>query len=635
MAIPEDMGAEALNVSLRSGELGRKRPASTAVTLSGDSFSGTNHLARFVPGQDESAAELFIVSNDGTTKILRVASAATAANLTLTDNVATKPQDVSTVTLNNKLFIAYDSTVNRLHVFAPNESTTTVRRVGLAPPAAAPSVADQGSGTYFPTSRYYRVRYRVKSGSTILRQSEPSAQVAFTPNGTSTSARVTKPASVSEGETHWVLEAAAEEAGPFYEIAETVVGTTTYDDTALVATYDENEASATLGGYYPFPACKYILGDGVRLYGLGVWESAAGDSVAPIAGRLYFTPATRTTTINDDDERVQDTLEQSDWIDLNISGGGTDRGLAGPINGRIYAFQSRGVFMIVPTGDATQPIRRVPISDQYGAVSHHSLVVAEDEAGAPALYFLDPQDGPRRIGLGADVQWLGKDVKDIWDTVNLSATTVVAWGLYDPTNKQVKWWVSTGASNEPDTMIVHHVTLGRTYATGEVRYGMAKWTGNLAAARHGVMFASTLAATRPLTNVPYAGNTTTALFRQDGAGTQDHGTSNFQGYVQSKAFQWGPLARRTRLTEAYIAAKAQSATSIRHRVITDWSAENRDVTVSLAASGTETRVRPRVEGLDVTGAITVQIELGDSAAANTQWTLDRWYAVIETQDGAG
>jgi len=639
LAIPGNMGIEALNVSLKDNTLGEKRPGSATVTLTGDAFTGTNHLAKFVAGQDESAAQLIIVSADATPKILRVTAANAAVNLTLADNIASRPQDVVTAVLNGKLFIAYDSTINRLHVYDPDESTSVVRRVGLATPAA-PVVADQGAGTYPAVQRWYRVSYRVKSGSNILRESEMSPVTAFTPNATSASARITKPATISENETHWVVYASADsEDGPFYEIAETVVGTTTFDDSIDVTTYDDGTypLAPLLDSHHPFPSVKYILSDGVRLFGFGVWETAAGDSLAPVSGRLYFTPARGASDADDDDERVQSTAEQDDFLDLNISGGTADRGLAGPLNGRIFAFQSRGIYMIVPTQSAVSPVKRIVISETLGAVSHHSLVVAEDEQGAPALYFLDPKRGPTRIGLGADIQWVGKDVKDVWETNNLSASTVVAHGHYDPAKKQVKWWIATGASNEPDTMIVYHVALGRAEAvSSDVRAGWAKWTGSLAAARTAVLFPSTLAATRPLTECSYAGNASTALFRQDGTSNQDFGT-NYQGYVESKAHTGDVRGRLWALKDAYVSARVQSSTTIGHTVVKNFGDEsNPTQTVSLAApnAGSETRVRPRVVDLPLSHLMSASVRLGDTAAANTTWQLDRYDAITEIHVGA-
>lgn len=642
VAIPLHQGIEALNVDLKPNILGSKRLGSATVTLAGDSFTGTNHLSKFVAAQDETAAQLMIVSADATPEISRVTSSNTNVTLTLTDNIASRPQDVSAVTLNGKWFIAYDSAVNRLHVYSPSESTTTVRRTGLATPAA-PSVADQGAGTYAATIRYYAIKFRVKSGSTVLRESEYSAATSFTPNATSASARVTKPATISEGETHWVVFGSAEsDAGPFYELSEIIVATTTYDDSAAPDTYDDgtNPIGATIGSHFPFPSVKYLATDGVRLFGFGVWETSAGDSLTPVPGRLYFTPPLNarrtdeaTTTDGDNEERIQRTADLDDFIDLNTAGGSPDRGIAGPVNGRMFCFQSRGIYMIVPTQSVTSPVRKINISEKLGAVSHLSLVTAEDESGAPALYFLDPKTGPNRLGLGADVQWLGKDVKDIWESVNLSATTVVAHGHYDSAKKQVKWWIATGSSNVPDTMIVFHVALGRSEAvTGDVRGGWAKWTGPLATARHACMFPSTLAATRPLTEVSYGGDASTNLFRQDGTVNQDYGSVSYQAYVEWKAHDLD-TGKRKRLQHAFLNAKTQSGTTITHTLVPNFGDQSSITeSVSLAAvTASETRVRKRIF-VDVSNLMAFSIRLGDSAAANNTWLLDRYEAMATAQD---
>ena len=147
MAIPSDMAAECLNIELREGGLGRKRSGSVVQTLTGTAFTGYRALAKFVPGNIETASELHIVSGDATTKILRVTGSA-ASGRTLKDNVATSPQTWNASALNNKLFQAYDSTVNRLQVYVPDESTSNVRRAGLAP-CGAPTAANTG---VFPRS---------------------------------------------------------------------------------------------------------------------------------------------------------------------------------------------------------------------------------------------------------------------------------------------------------------------------------------------------------------------------------------------------------------------------------------------------------------------------------------------------
>src|SRR5690606_13042411 len=150
----------------------------------------------------------------------------------------------------------------------------------------------------------------------------------------------------------------------------------------------------------------------------------------------------------------------------------------------------------VPTGNADVPFRRVVRSTKLGLLRHQALVESVDEFGRPALYFLDPIKGPYRYGL-AGFQWIGKDVSDIWRTVNLGAT-FGPFGLEWPDRHLVIWWVPTGRSLTPDTAIVFDTTEGRAVAIGpdgsptDVRYGWAKWTGVLAAARCGVLFASSM-----------------------------------------------------------------------------------------------------------------------------------------------
>jgi hypothetical protein len=303
--------------------------------------------------------------------------------------------------------------------------------------------------------------------------------------------------------------------------------------------------------------------------------------------------------------------------------------------GVFYAFQSRGIYAVIPTNSDTEPYRRVVLHQRFGAVSNASTVIGEDENGAAALYFLDPADGPRRITANGTIQWLGKEVQDVWATVNLSATHVVAWGLYDHTAKQVKFWISVGSENEPTTtMLVYHVTLGRPESADCVRGGWAKWTGTIATARHGCMFPKTLAAARPYVRCVYTGYSASGanVSRTDGTVIQDTGT-NYQGYVESKAWEVEPMVERTRLSNAVLMAKVQANTSVTHSVIKDWGTETVTDTVSLAGTGgSETRVRERVQAVDVSDCKTFQVRIGDSSAANTTWELDRWQGVVSKQE---
>src|SRR5690606_5003066 len=102
--------------------------------------------------------------------------------------------------------------------------------------------------------------YTVQSVGTTLRRSEPSASQSFTPSGSGTAARVTKPATISEGETHWEIEASTDNVN-FYVIATQAVGTTTYNDSADPDTYSDNPLSEDIGDYTLLWSAKFLSVD--------------------------------------------------------------------------------------------------------------------------------------------------------------------------------------------------------------------------------------------------------------------------------------------------------------------------------------------------------------------------------------
>jgi hypothetical protein len=347
--------------------------------------------------------------------------------------------------------------------------------------------------------------------------------------------------------------------------------------------------------------------------------------VTPVAGRVYFTPVLGSTNLaTGDDERFQYTINQSDWVNLNISGGGVDRGLSGPVNNIIYAFQSAGIYALIATSSATIPYRRFVLTRVHGSISQQSQVIAEDASGAAALYFLSPVDGPRRITLGSMIQWLGKDLADIWPTVNQAVTP---HGIYDQANKQVIWWLATGSNTVPNLIAVLNVTLA-SFDGISTRGGWTLWTGPLAAATCSVGFASTLASSRPVLQVPYRGDATT-LARQDGSSNNDFGAVPYQAYMRSKTFNMTSMLRKQRVFESFLTALASPATSIRLTLTKDWGTEAPTADVSIAPLASETYVRRRCDETNLGDATTIDLTLGDAAAATSSFTLVRWDSSLE------
>jgi hypothetical protein len=628
--IAESMSAEAYNVVLERNSLGKKRRGSAAQTFTGDTFTGYNALFRFVPKAGETSAEVFIVSTDATVKILRVAAGSAASNLTLKDAVS-DGVNVRSAVLNNKLYLAFDSPENRLHVFSPDESTSLVRRAGFATPVAPTAANSAVAGSYAATLRYYRVQWRTKSGSTILRQSLLGASVSFTPNGSFDAAVVTQPAVANEGETHWAIYG-SEDGDLYYELGEVVIGTTTYSDTEAPADYDTNELQPDEGAFTPFPSVQYILSTGERLIGFGVWETSAGSSVTPRKGRVYFTPVLDTAD-TDDDERLSNTLEIQGWIDIARNAGAEDRGLGGPIDNNIFVFQSKGIYMLVPTGEASKPYKRIVFHQHIGAVSQESIVMAEDEVGRPALYWLDPVRGPYRYG-AEGLQWLGYDVQTLWATVNLAATTRVAAAAYDPVQRCVTFWVATGASNTLSEAMEFFIREAEPTGNGEVRGGWARKAEASASAWRCVGYLPTsIAATMSRALSVYTGSASALRRWNETGSTADAGT-NFQAYVTSKAYELGSFHRRKRLGETFLQASAGSGVTIRQTLTRNFGDETaRTADVLLTAVGSATRVVTRAEAAALTDIRTMQVTLGDSAAAANAWTLDAWISTAEQLEG--
>lgn len=232
MALLTDQCVQAENVEFVTALLGERRLGCTPLSLTASGLTVETticHMSQWHPTNVVTLAEYIFVAATPSTSVsaARRDTGGTWHALTPNDAIDTAAPDIYQITtqaLDAKCFIAYHSAQDRMHLW----DGTDWRRAGLAQPAA-PTAANQGAGNY-TGKRYFRVRYATLSGTTVLRRSEPSTSLAFTPSGTGASARITKPAAIAEGETHWELEASEDDAN-YYMLARTVVGTTTYDDT--------------------------------------------------------------------------------------------------------------------------------------------------------------------------------------------------------------------------------------------------------------------------------------------------------------------------------------------------------------------------------------------------------------------
>ena len=626
LSLRADQAVEMLNVDQQDTTCARKRGGATSVSLTGGTAfsSSMSSLFRHVPGASETAAELWGIDTAATPLVKVLKGGTSWADVTLDDNITdATPDRINFATLNGKLFIAYASAVNRLHVYDPTLATPRVRRVAIAA-MAAPTVANTGAGAYAAVLRYYRTRALQLNGTTVVRRSEPSASFSFTPSGAGAAAQVTRATAPGEGETHWEVEASTDNA-TFYRLSQVAIATTTYDDSAATTSYSSNTLSDP-SGYYasPFGSAKYLLTDGNRLLMAGDWSSA-------INSRVWFTPVLGSSD-QGDDERVPNMTAQKNWVNLNENDGGFITALGGPVNGIPIAFKYRQVWKLRPTGDVSAPYLPRKMRDDIGCVTQRAVAVGEDQTGREALYFLSHR-GPYRITSDGAVEYLGRDNEVTWRSMNLAATNCVACSVYYPDLHQWWLWIATGSENDPDVKMVFDVQKGFPDEHGQIRGGWFKHTGGSAVARSAVLFSNTLGATMSRDLKPYISRASgVAIWKLDTTDLDDAGT-DFQAYIKTRPMlTTTDLGQKVGMAEPFVLAKALTGVTLTLTTDRDFGAETRTHTALLTASGTETRVVKKFEGGDIGEADAIQVQIGDGAAQEGAWSIDALVVPVLPQE---
>ena len=181
----------------------------------------------------------------------------------------------------------------------------------------------------------------------------------------------------------------------------------------------------------------------------------------------------------------------------------------------------------------------------------------------------------------------------------------------------------------PDTVLALDVTEQFIDEEGDLRGGWSNWTGGFADAKCAVVFSNTCAGTRSKTRVPYVGkNSGTVLLRYNESVNTDNSTS-FQASVTS-----GVVAQETHaieLVRAYLRAAASTGVTIQQSLIRNLGDETaRTSTVSLTPTGSQTAVLRKFEDAALQDGDAIQVTLGDSAAADTAWSLLGWESELKT-----
>jgi hypothetical protein len=633
MSLNTNQCTEALNVDWKDTSFAHKRGGATVLNQSGGTAfsSGIWFLFRHLPGL-ETAAEMW-AADDNVVKRL-AASASTWADVTLDDAWgAGKATICDAVSFNGKLWITYDTAVDRLHVYDPGLASPRIRRVGFATPAAPTAANTAGGGAYAAVIGYWRVRWIQVTGTTLTRRSEAGPSVSFTPDGAHTGVVITQPTVAGEGETHWEVEFSADNVvwyqALYFEAANYIaIGTTTATTTTAYATIIAGGAVPPVAGFHArFPSCRFIMTEGNRLLGAGAYEASGADSGGK-ESRIWFTPVLGASD-KGDDERVENTTVRKGWVDLNEKDGGGVTGCGGPINGQPWFFKSRQVWKLLPTGDAVTPYLPRKVRDDIGCPWDRTITIGEDQFGRPALYFLSHR-GPYRITYDGDIQYLGRDNEVTWRAIN-QASTVKPHAVFYPDLHQ--WWVfipTLTSSIEFKMMLdVQHAFPDEK---GHVRGGWAKHTGITGGGQSSCLFSNTPGATMSADLKPHVGSELNQMYKCDTSGLDDNGT-DFQAYVTTRPLlATKDLLHKMLMREPTVMGKALAGSDVSVSINRDFGKETRTQSVSLAPAASETRVIQKVPALEMGEADVIQVTVGDASANEEVWSVDAVIVPMEPKE---
>lgn len=614
--LPDDVCELAENVEFFYTTLGERRLGCVPINIAGSGLDAEEdivHLGTHLPATAEVyQAELWAV---GATPLT-----STAIAHRLGDQATWEPIDVPvgmtldysipavfrmrSQTLHGLFFLAANSNLDRMLVFDANFSTTALRLAGLAAPADAPTVMDSASGGSFTGDRIYRVRVIEKDGSVIIRQSEPSPEVTFTPSGVNDGAIVTRPNLPGEGETDWELEA-SDGDGNFYIIATLPVATMTYTDTTQPATDYANVGtlSADIGDYVPLPSAKYIVVDQDRLVLGGSWENADQTS------RVWWTPVSGDPGFGNL-ERVSARLDS--FVDLDWQDGGELTGLSDPINGVFYAFKWNRIYKFQRTGNFASAYDSFLLTPHRGAI-YGSIVNGMDEFGKGCVYFLDPSVGPMRVG-SQGLQHI-QNLRGTWRHVNTKAGSIISHGVYYPDKKQVKWWVAVDGSDTPMETLVLQINQVRSDGDGTQR-GWAIATGRSTEAYCSVIHPETITDTVTgaprLTFLPYIGLPNPDFIQRTDIGSLDAG-QEYVARIRTKPYILAGLLNKWGAMAAALLAQPNDDPDVQIavRFIRDFGKEVVQTFTDFTPDATEEQVIKIFDALALSDARVIQIEFVD------------------------
>lgn len=635
--IPDRQCVEAYNVDWYRSGLGHKRGGHSTLANAFKSLA----MFRHVPGDDQTLAEFWAMDDAGV--LHRYSGGAWSIPL-MKDACSASPQETVFCSFNGKLYIAYKSAHNRLHVWDPDSAS--VRRCGLDLPAAPTTGAPAGGAV--TATRKYRVSWCVQSGGITIRRSNlgaASGSVALVAQ----QVVVTRPAVPGEGETHWELwEAQDANFSDYRLLGTTVIATATFADN----TNAQPSTVAPLdGANTPPPSARYVVSDTGRIIMGGAWEVAANteNAMVPKTTRLWWTSvlgasSTGNNLGNDDSERISNTGTINNYADISEA----VTGISYPMQvvqasatslerGSFYVFSYSGQWKFVSTTSGEGgPYLQFQISSGAGCIHHKSIVTSQDANGSPMIMWA-ATSGVFRITTQGQ-EYCGEDNIDLWAGLNTAATIPVHSVPY-PDKHQVWFYYATGTDTYPTQKLCFDTRLGKSTQDAGVRLGWSLHVGEGTHVYCSSLFSTTLGATvgrKLVPHVGYAGAATTQeIWKADTTDLDDAGTS-FQAYIDSKSYiPWGLGHKGGLIEEPIVIADVAPGITVHLTIYRDEGKETGVFNADLSAhsdSEAETLVFAKFDGAQLADSHSFRCRVGDLVATPGAWNL---HGIVSPADSHG
>lgn len=619
--VPEDQVAVADNVEFFYSSLGERRLGCMPIDITDSELQvGTVgvHLAENFPTNDITEPEYWgITANVDDSAFMGRYFAGAWSRVVPDDPIIASAPDIYHIRsqpLNGNMFFAYPNSgltsevdvTGRVHVW----DGASLRRAGLRQPSEAPTAADEGSGAYPATVRYFRIRYIARNGTAVLRRSEPSASLAFTPSGSGAGATVTRPGLIDEGETDWELEASTDDA--FYYTVQTIAASvTTATDTTDLSTQvyaDEGPLSEDIGTYDLLPNARFLAADADRLLLGGHWTDQA------LQSRVMWTPVFSDPGAGND-ERLPLSTGGDNFVDLDNYEGGALTAISQMSNGTWYAFKWSQIYRLTRTGDILHAYDPVCISKTRGALPE-SVTTGVDEAGRACLYFADPSIGPCMLGAAGLREITG--LRSTWKRVNVNSGVIPCRVVYYPDKQQVIWWFAADSADTPNLGWKLQVNQMQAAEAGSVRGAWSLVSGVLATATSAAIWHET---TEEEGVVRLRARPFIWLLARD----EDHNLPTVQrcdcldtdddepycACLLSRPYYQAGIANFWGVMNVAILGTASLTAAVAIGLVRDFGIEETGETIDLVPTGFQTFTMRRIDNLDMSESQAIQFRVGD------------------------